>query len=305
MRLVKDNRGQTAVLSVFFLAGLLGMAALVLDVGSWFRASRQTQAAADASALAGAQALPTDPASAQSAALTWAAKNGGGVAGSDITISSDLTTNDTIQVKVKRTSPSFFSKLFGIGSADVGSKAVARTDLISQPRHVAPIVVKNTHPLLSGPGCPCFNQETTIPLSKNGEPGAFDLINLDSSHGGTNASILADWILHGFDDYLSLGDYFSDAGARFDASAMQDALAQRLGTELLFPVYDRIVDPGSNATYHVIGFVGYYLTGFDARGGKNGTISGYFTQVIWDGLQVQRGETPPPDYGARTVQLVN
>jgi len=304
MRIVRDNRGQSAVLSVFFLAGLLGMAALVVDVGSWFRANRQTQATADASALAGAQALPTDPSSAQSSALTWANKNGGGVAGADITITSDLTPNDTIAVKVKRTSPSFFSKLFGIGSADVGSQAVARTDLVSEPRFVAPIVVKNTHPLLSGPGCPCFNQQTTIPLSKNGEPGAFDLINLDSSHGGTNASILADWILHGFNDYLSLGDYFSDAGARFDASALQSALSQRIGTELLFPVYDTITNPGANATYHIIGFVGYHLTGFDARGGKNGTISGYFTQVIWNGLQVSRGDPPPPDFGARTVQLV-
>src|SRR5437667_202274 len=105
MRIVRDNRGQSAVLSVLFLAGLLGMAALVVDVGSWFRANRQTQAAADASALAGAQALPTDPSNAQSSALTWANKNGGGVLGADITITSDLTPNDTISVKVKRTTP--------------------------------------------------------------------------------------------------------------------------------------------------------------------------------------------------------
>ena len=57
----KRENGQAMVLTILFLAGLLGMAALVLDVGSWFREKRQLQLTADASALAGAQALPGSP----------------------------------------------------------------------------------------------------------------------------------------------------------------------------------------------------------------------------------------------------
>src|SRR5207302_11014903 len=123
MRLFKNNKGQAAVLSVLFLAGLLGMAALVLDVGSWFRSSRATQQAADAAALAGAQALPDDPSGAMGAALGWANKNGGGLSAGDITITNGITSNDTISVKVKRTSPSFFSKIFGLNSANLDQKA--------------------------------------------------------------------------------------------------------------------------------------------------------------------------------------
>ena len=60
---VRSERGQAAVLTVVFIAGLLGALAMVLDVGSWFRAQRATQSAADAAALAGAQELPESPGS--------------------------------------------------------------------------------------------------------------------------------------------------------------------------------------------------------------------------------------------------
>ena len=55
---IRSTQGQATVLTVVFLVVLLGMAALVLDVGSWYRAKRAAQSTADAAALAGAQALP-------------------------------------------------------------------------------------------------------------------------------------------------------------------------------------------------------------------------------------------------------
>ena len=73
----RNERGQAMVLTVVFLVVLLGMAAMVLDVGSWYRADRDTQSTADAAALAGAQALPEDPATAVTLAQQYAAKNGG------------------------------------------------------------------------------------------------------------------------------------------------------------------------------------------------------------------------------------
>jgi hypothetical protein len=304
MRLIKDTRGQAAVLSVVFLGGLLGMAALVLDVGSWFRESRATQAAADAAALAGAQALPTDPGSAKSVALSYAGKNGGGVLGSDITITSDLAANDTITVKVKRNSPSFFSKLFGIGSADIGSHAVARTDGMQDARYVAPIGIPLSHSDLSGNSCPCFKHQTQLDLGKAGAPGAFHLINLDGSKGGTGQKILGDWIRDGYNDALPLGGYYSDTGAKWNSSEVQDALSKRVGTDLLFPVYDTIKANGTGAQYHIVAWAAFYLTGFEADGVQSGHLYGYFDQVVWEGLQ----ETTPggggPDLGAYTVQLV-
>jgi hypothetical protein len=305
MRLAKDDRGQAIVIAVVMMTALLGLCALVLDVGSWFRADRATQATADAAALAGAQSLPTDPGTATGSAVTYADKNGGGADSGDVTISSSIDANDTITVHVHRQADGFFSKLFGIGTVDVGSRAVARADGIAQARYVAPIGVPESHSDLSGDGCPCFNDPTTLNLGKAGVPGAFHLINLDEDAGGTTgASTLADWITSGFDAYLGLGGYFSDTGAKWNSSSVNDALSARIGTDLLFPVYDSISGTGSNASYHVIGWVGFHLTGFDANGINSGRLYGYFTRVIWDGIQVTKADEGGPDFGVRTVQLV-
>ena len=55
-------------------------------------------------------------------------------------------------------------------------------------------------------------------------------------------------------------------------------------TTLLFPVYDILTGSGANAVYHVVGWVGFYLTGHTANG-SSGSITGYFTPVVWDGIE--------------------
>jgi Flp pilus assembly protein TadG len=301
----RNQTGQATVLTLVFMTVLLGMAALVLDVGSWYRADRDTQSTADSAALAGAQALPDSTADASSLASNYASKNGGGLDG--VSFSSSYGTNDTIKVTVKKPAQGIFTRLFGVSSINVGSKATARTALISSAKYVAPIVVKNMHPKLLGTaGCPCFDPSnvTTIPLGRNGAPGAFDLLNLDGSRGGTSPGILADWMLKGYDGYLDIGQYYSDPGAKWDSSQMHDALDQRIGTTLLFPVYDDLIGNGSNAQYHVIGWVGFHLLSYEARG-SSGSITGYFTEVIWSGLQATSGSGQPPNFGARSVQLID
>jgi Flp pilus assembly protein TadG len=301
----RNQKGQATVLSLVFLTVLLGMAALVLDIGSWYRADRDTQSTADAAALAGAQALPDSTASASTLASSFASKNGGGL--DSVNFSSSFGPNDTIKVTVKRSAPGIFTRLFGVSSVNVGSKATARTALINSAKYVAPIVVRNTHPKLLGtPGCPCFDpgNTTTIPLGRNGAPGAFDLLNLDGSRGGTSPDILASWMLKGYDGYLDIGQYYSDPGAKWDSSQMHDALDKRIGTTLLFPVYDDLIGNGANAQYHVIGWVGFHLLSYEARG-SSGSITGYFTEVIWTGLQATSSSGQPPNFGARSVQLID
>jgi secretion/DNA translocation related TadE-like protein len=301
----RNQRGQATVLTLIFLTVLLGMAALVLDIGSWYRADRDTQSTADAAALAGAQALPESTGDASSLASSYASKNGGGLA--TVSFSNSYGPNDTIKVTVKKSATGVFTKIFGLDSVNVGSKATARTALISSAKYVAPIVVKNVHPKLLGTvGCPCFTSTnvTTIPLDRNGAPGAFDLLNLDGTRGGTSPGVLADWMLKGYDGYLDIGEYYSDPGAKWNSSELHDALDKRLGSVLLFPVYDQIIGTGANAQYHVIGWVGFHLISYEARG-SSGSITGYFTNVIWSGLQANSGSGQPPNFGARSVQLID
>jgi Flp pilus assembly protein TadG len=305
---IRNDNGQATIITVVFLVVLLGMAALVLDIGSWYRADRSTQSTADAAALAGAQALPYDTNSARSLAQQYAGKNGGGVTNGDVTItSSPYSANDTIKVQVHRSASGVFTKLFGVNSVGVGSKATARASLMQSAQYVAPIGVNLKHPKLKGtPGCPCFgaSNTTTLPLGKTGAPGAFDVINVDGSRGGTGPGTLSDWILHGLNANMPLGNYYSDPGAKWNSSQISDALDQRIGTELLFPVYDKVTGNGANAQYHVVGWVGFHLTAHSEHG-SSGSLSGWFTQVIWDGIETHTTDGSIPDLGARTVKLID
>ena len=301
----RSDRGQATVLTLVFLVVLLGMAALVLDIGSWYRADRATQSTVDAAALAGAQALPSNPGNANTLALQYVTKNGGGTPA--VSLSTKYLTNDTVKVNVTRPAQGVFTKLFGVRTVTVGSHASARASLMDQAKYVAPIGVNILNPKLKGTStCPCFGSTslTVLPLGKTGAPGAFDLLNIDSSHGGTGPSILADWILHGYDGYLSLGDYFSDAGAKWNSSEVQNALNARDNTELLFPVYDTIRGSGAGAQYHVIAWVGFHMTSHEEHG-STGSITGWFTEVVWTGIASTKTDGGQPNLGARVVNLVD
>jgi hypothetical protein len=307
MNALRREEGQVTVLTAVFIVALLGMAGFVIDVGSWFRQQRVVQTTVDSAALAGAQSLPGNPDNAAALATTFAGKNGG-VAGLNVTIGSKWKPNDMISVKQTAPSEGFFSKLFGVSTVSLSAKASAVSEVPSEARYVAPITVNIKHADLSGPGCPCFNAPTTLDLGKTGAPGAFALINLDNTDttGTIGASTLADWIVRGYDKYLPLGGYFSDPGAKWNNNSIQAALQARYGTDLLFPVYDTLVAQGSNAEYHIVGWASFHVTLAKADG-SGGSLSGYFTQVIWQGLVDESGPSSPPipDLGVYSVALVD
>ncbi|MGH3033731.1 MAG: pilus assembly protein TadG-related protein, partial [Gaiellaceae bacterium] len=241
--------GQVVVILLAFLTVLLGAAAITIDVGSWYRADRNLQSTVDAAALAGAQELPDDPAYARAVALDYASKNGGGIDGSDVVITGAVLANDTILVTGKRPAPGFFSKIVGVDSVEVHARGKARTGILSEARYAAPFGVDEQHPMIQ---CACFEQATDLELEKTG-PGAFRVINIDGSHGGTGPPILAAWILNGYAGTMPLGWYYSDPGAKFNSSQVQNALDARLNSEMLFPVYRNTQGSGANFEYEVVG----------------------------------------------------
>lgn len=306
MSRLRNDRGQAIVLTVISLVALLGMAALVLDVGAWFHQKRRLQATADASALAGAQRLPGNPGGAQSLALQYANKNDGGVAPGDIAITTTWAANDTIAVKAQKTNNGIFSQVLGVVSVDIGAKAKARVAAPAKARYVAPMVVNCNHNLIkncNGTNTPTFNVQTTLQFDPMGAPGAFGMLNLDGSQGTVGTSKEADWILKGFDKYLGLGNYNSDPGAKFSSSEIRGALDARVNTVLLFPVFRTLKDQGQNAVYEIIGWIGFYLQSY-VTNGNNATLTGYFTEFIAKGIQASPGSSAPSTFGVKTVQLI-
>lgn len=301
MSTLRDQRGQAMILAVLFLSVLLGIAAAVLDVGAWYRADRQLQATADASALAGAHALPDNQAQAATLAMEYAGKNGGGLDEGGISFTQKVLPGDTIEVHAQKPMPGFFSKLFGVDSVNVGAKAKARSGVMNSAKWAGPVAVDEKHEKLQCKPTPCFNEPTVLDFDKVG-PGAFRLINIDGSHGGTGPPEVGEWLRTGLDAYMPLGWYYSDPGIKPNSSHIKGALEFRDEDEVLFPVYRQTQAQGAGFEYEVVGWVGFHITDYEIQGVNNARIYGWFTTIIWEGIQSETGGDP--DFGARAVTLL-
>jgi hypothetical protein len=160
-----------------------------------------------------------------------------------------------------------------------------------------------------GKPVPCFGDATELTLSHLHSPsdgdaaGAFALINLDSSDSGSvGGSTMGEWIESGFDKYMGLGDYTSVPSAMFNDSHVKDALDNRMGDTLLFPIYTKITGSGSGAVYDIVGWVGFKLTDYRSNGSE-AKVYGSFTKVIWEGIQSNTGGNL--NFGVRSISLVD
>jgi Flp pilus assembly protein TadG len=127
----RNERGAVLVLVAICMTIFLGMAALAIDVGSFYQQQRQMQAAADAAALAGAQDLPSSASNATTHAQTYGATNAGVPSSCNgtspgVCVTTPYNTNSSqIKVTVYKNIPTFFGHIFGFTSANVSASAVA------------------------------------------------------------------------------------------------------------------------------------------------------------------------------------
>ncbi|MGE5541719.1 MAG: pilus assembly protein TadG-related protein [Bacillota bacterium] len=132
-----DEKGSVIVFVALAMTVLLGLAAIVVDVGILYFNRVALSNAADAAALAGVQELPADPGRAEAAAVAYAVKNG--VEESRVTTT--LPDSRSIRVTVSRTVPLGFGRIFGMAASDVGASAKATIGTASAVRGAAPFVV--------------------------------------------------------------------------------------------------------------------------------------------------------------------
>jgi Putative Flp pilus-assembly TadE/G-like len=311
MKRLSNERGQSMVFTLLFVTVLIAIAGAVIDVGSWYHAHRQMQATADASALAGAQELPQSPSTAISQALDYADRNQGGVTSGDIELGGTNFPNETIKVTARKPAEGVFTKLMGINSVTVRASAKARVAPLGSAKWAAPIGIDYRHEMLHcgtpTPALVCnpdFGVPTEISFEKTG-PGAFRLINIDASHGGTGPEDLGNWIANGLDGYMPNNQwYFSDPGMKPNSSHISRALDSRIGPgkEILLPIYTETRAQGAGFEYYVVAWVGWTTTSYVIRGANEATIYGSFTRIIWEGIQSENGGDD--GLGARAVSLI-
>jgi Flp pilus assembly protein TadG len=130
------QKGQVVVIIALLMVCLMGMAALVVDVGSLYQKRASFQTVADSAALAGAQELPgnpENPAYAIQAAIDYAKiYYNVDIMPEDVEISKTSSPYyNTIKVTISDPAPVYFAGVLGINTVDVGASATA---MVGEPQ---------------------------------------------------------------------------------------------------------------------------------------------------------------------------
>jgi hypothetical protein len=183
------ERGQTIVVAVLFMTVLLGMVALTVDIGLFFKDRRHYQNSADAMALAGVAELPTNPAGAKSKAQQWATNNG--VASGDIKTIEVRTTgtpNDTLYVELQGNFGFIFGRVLGKTTAKNGAEAAARIGSLSGGHNMMPwaLLRGDTNCLDSVSGKAIFGATCQVKVgAQDGIGGWRGALDYDGNGGGS------------------------------------------------------------------------------------------------------------------------
>jgi Flp pilus assembly protein TadG len=295
--------GQTFPLVCLYVAVLLGIAGVVIDLGNAYVQRRLTQNVADAAALAGAMAIPSG--SYTTAAQQNAAEND--KAGDHVSVS--FNGSDTLTVTVTRTSPTFLMGVFGKNSITVSSTAKATVEAVGQIQgHVSPYSVTR-QAYANGAGTTLFQEN---------QPGAYGTIDLPaagntsggSCTGTTNKGTPSN-ISQELGDQLPAGQIVLGGCVSVKSGASQPSanvvnqmpntnndMAEDLqslgnGEYQVIPqlwddstglpprlMYVPIVDslPGGNGNATITGFAWFYMTSATS-GGSGLTINGQFVTL--------------------------
>ena len=157
--------------------------AFVMDVGSWFSAHRATQTVADAAALAGAQKLPRRPRTRRRSPGVRRPRTAAGI--TKIQFSSNTFANDTISTRPSASLPAS-SPVCSESPPSTSAADATRASLEPRLGEVRGAVRSSTGGSdARRPRRPCFNRSRRSSTWSKVGPGAFKIVNIDGSHGGT------------------------------------------------------------------------------------------------------------------------
>jgi hypothetical protein len=333
MRIVREERGQSIPFTVVFLVVLIGMVALVVDVGSWYRAQRQLQTAADAAAIAGAYNLP-NVANARTHAAAFVAdnlaqnneptllplfpapNNPGGMC------DAGPGQSNCIAVDLSHQAPGLFAPVLNSVLSSITVSAHAQAALVApgSVKDVAPIAVQDVDACRPPPAGSCtFPHHATLDFDTSG----YQLLDL-SVHstggpiggGSAQASVMMDWIYSstppsGYPDALPAPAWYAaNNGVKNGIKGNNNKGllgAQAAGTMLLVPVFDTI-DALTQAV-HVIGWSAFVIdpgpagVNWTSGTGGNHVLNGNFVQFVANGLPAGSGPSGQ-NFGVLSISLV-
>ena len=286
------------------LVAVMAMAALVIDVGGMEQERRELQNGADAGALSVAHSCALGQAACATPtteATTLAGSNASDGASAVDGVSVDLAAH-TVTVRTSTRSSGGSALLpfrFAKGGTTIHATAQAAW---GAPAHLTtlPLAMSRCEfdAVAFGAATVVFHTSkatTNCPHGPAGKDVAGGFGWLDpSSSGACSAGIDAG------------GTASGNTGVSAPGACNLSAL---LGKTLLVPIFDGVVLTGTNATYHIVGFGAFVLTGYRFPSASAGApppckspdtcLGGTFTQFVTD-----PGSIGGSDFGVSVVKLV-
>ncbi|GGI04833.1 pilus assembly protein TadG-related protein [Egicoccus halophilus] len=343
MQRLKEEDGAIAVVTAVVLVVLVGMLALVLDVGNLYWERRQLQNGADAAALAAARDLASGSGgTAYATARQYA--NDNNPRGAFVGPSDFVTTSSSVQVTARTGSlaaagqlPSIFAGVLGVNG--YATSATARvtwgnigsgtTIPLAICGHAWNTMTSNGTVLPSGPpdqilriGVPPGHVTPGIDCSNPGAgdppPGGFGFLSAD---GNCQATMdVGNWMPGANGNTPDIGGS-SPCGVNQLYAMLHNIVTTN--QTVLVPIFGEYKNQGSTGSYQIVGFGAFRLLGYSVNGGPSPSnpahgrvvswsgscpgsatcLRGYFTNFV--SLDGVVAGPSVPSYGATVISLTN
>jgi len=298
-KLYKNESGSIMVLFALALTAIIGVTALVTDVGYVSYEKARMQNAVDAASLAGAQELVINPGNARVVTRAYLENNGMDPDDAEITI-----TGKKISVSTSETVDYFFAHVLGIKTGDLNVSAVAGSAALTGVQGgLRPFVIADQ----------TLNFGATYVLKNGGGDGItgnFGAVALD----GKGAIDYKNNITYGYDGFLRVGDYVDTEPGNMSGPTSEgitnlleqctrehpctfddhDANCPKIITILIV----ESLDVAGRKEVRIVGFASFFLEGV-AGSGNDSIVTGKFIKMVGKG---EMSETQT-DYGLSSVKL--
>nr|WP_238480866.1 pilus assembly protein TadG-related protein [Desulforadius tongensis] len=287
------------------LVVILGLTALVVDVGALVLEKTRLSNACDAAALAAARELPSSTA-AELKALRYLEYNGVSPQEAAVTINED---HNSITVEATRTVNYTFARVLGLSSGTVSARSTAVFGAVSSVTGIVPFGIPE-QPLV-------FGQEYQLKAGSHDDygPGNYGALALEMP----GAKSYRNNLMYGYDGVISVGDWVetepgnmsgpTEEGVKYRISQCPhtprctiDNYHRDCPMVMIVPIYDPTVLNGRDKV-HIVGFGAFLLKGVEGQG-KKSCVTGYFLEMNPpEGLNytIDPNQT---DYGLHGTKLI-
>jgi Flp pilus assembly protein TadG len=302
----RDERGAVAVMVAIMLVLLMSMAAFALDTGNGWRTRRELITATDAAALAAAETYAQNGNGCGGVPSTFVSANVSAASVTGCSFSNLGSGAGAVTVQAETPLHYTFAGVMGIGDRDVHSSTTAAYGQPTGVTGLRPLGLCNASAgyeqwLASGMTLPftvTINYGKDAPSDCGANvPGNWGVQDFDGGANSNNDT--KDWIEDGYPGTVTAPSVVpGDTGAFSNSlSSALDTLVSS-GTVFQLPVFDSATGNGSNAQFHIIGFVSVVLLDYRANGAEdNRFLEVQFVSHVAQGTCCAHGT----DTGTRVV----